>query len=167
LELREALVAMDETARRRVQAVLMDLDPAALEFASGQLAPLLSSERMLLSNANLFRLPERPKIAAQLAGTQLLLCPGLFDYLDDEAAAKMLRCLAEQLAPGGRLIVFQFAPHNPTRAYMEWFANWYLIYRTQAELKRVAEDAAIEKAEISYGAEALGVDLFVQIAISS
>lgn len=167
LELREALVAMDETARPKVQAILLDLDPSALEFAGEQLAPLLSVEQLLFSNANLFRLPERPQIAAQLAGTQLLLCPGLFDYLDDEAAAKMLRCLTGQLAPGGRLIVFQFAPHNPTQAYMEWFANWYLTYRDVITLRRVVEAANLCDVEVEFGAEPLGIDLYVQITLNS
>lgn len=167
LELREALLGTDENTRQRVQATLLDLDPAALEFARQELAPLLTPDQLSLSNTNLFRLPERPKVAAQLVGTHLLLCPGLFDYLDDEAAAKMLRCLAGQLAPGGRLIVFQFAPHNPTRAYMEWFANWYLIYRDEAALRRVTESAGIGGAEFTYGAEELGVDLYVQITLTA
>jgi len=166
-ELRAALLAMDESARRTVRATLLDLDPAALEFAREQLAPLLRAEQLEVSNMNLFRMPERPRLAAELAGTQLLLCPGLFDYLDDEAAARMLRCLAGQLAPGGRLIVFQFAPHNPTRAYMEWFGNWYLTYRDDVALRRVVKAADIRGVEIEYGAEELGVDLYVQITLSS
>lgn len=167
LELREALLALEETERHNVQATLLDLDPAALEFANEQLAPLMPSDQLTLSDVNLFRLPERPRLATELAGTQLLLCPGLFDYLDDEAAANMLRCLAGQLAPGGRLIVFQFAPHNPTRAYMEWFGDWYLTYRDNAALRRVVEAAGIPGVEIEFGAEELGVDLYVQITLSS
>ena len=93
----------------------------------------------------------------------MLICPGLFDYLDDEAAVDMLRCFYESLAPGGRMVVFQFAPHNPTRGYMEWFANWYLTYRDAAELRRLVETAGLAGAEVRFGAEELGIDLFVDV----
>jgi len=75
----------------------------------------------------------------------------------------MLRCLYERLAPGGRLVVFQFAPHNPTRAYMEWLASWYLIYRDLAAFQGVVAAAGISAEEAEFGAEPQGVDLFVSI----
>ena len=75
----------------------------------------------------------------------------------------MLRCLYEQLAPAGRLIVFQFAPHNPTRAYMEWIGNWYLTYRDANALRRLVESAGLVSATAQYEAEKLGVDLFAAI----
>ena len=67
----------------------------------------------------------------------------------------------------GRLIVFHFAPHNPTRAYMEWFANWYLTYRDLGTLRQVTDAAGISGASIEYGSESLGIDLYVQITLNS
>src|SRR6185369_18074367 len=106
--------------RPSLAVTLLDLDPAALEFANKQLESLLPAGQLVLQPTNLFRLPVRPGLAGNLAGSDLLFCPGLFDYLDDDPAIAMIQCLFAQLAPGGRLIIFQFAPHNPTRAYMEW-----------------------------------------------
>ncbi len=163
LELREALAEMDDFGWQSVQATLLDLDPAALDFARGHLLPPLLPEQVAFTNANLFRLPDRPRLAAELAGTNLLLCPGLFDYLDDATAKSMIHCLFGQLAPGGRLIVFQFAPHNPSRAYMEWFGNWYLIYRDIAAFRALIEQANLPDSNIEFGAEPLGIDLYVQI----
>ena len=82
---------------------------------------------------------------------------------DDAAAAAMLRALAARLAPGGNLTLFQFAPHNPTRAYMEWIANWYLIYRSGDQLKSLVTAAGLAANRVTYGAEPLGVDLYVTI----
>jgi extracellular factor (EF) 3-hydroxypalmitic acid methyl ester biosynthesis protein len=163
LELRDALSQMPESERRTVQATLLDLDPAALDFALERLQPLLGRHQLTLTNANLFRLPDRPRLTAELTGATLLLCPGLFDYLDDAAASNMIRCLYGQLAPGGRLIIFQFAPQNPSRAYMEWFGNWYLIYRDSAAFQMLIEQADLTDALIEFGAEPLGIDLYVQI----
>jgi len=73
----------------------------------------------------------------------------------------MLRWFWEQLAPGGSLLVGNFAPHNPTRAYMEWIGNWYLIYRTVEEMHELAARAGIPADQVTIGCERLGVDLFL------
>ncbi|HEY2412980.1 MAG TPA: hypothetical protein VGI40_12090 [Pirellulaceae bacterium] len=164
LEIRDALTAVTAEARPSVTAVLLDLDPAALEFARDELRPLLPPEQLVLQPANLFRLPARARLATKLAGSNLILCPGLFDYFDDSAAIETIRCLFSQLSLGGRLIIFQFAPHNPTRAYMEWFANWYLTYRDQNAFRRLFESANLENAAIEIAAEPLGINLYAKIS---
>jgi extracellular factor (EF) 3-hydroxypalmitic acid methyl ester biosynthesis protein len=163
LEIRDALLRLEEPARARIQVTLLDVDPAAIDFARGQLQDLLPREQLIAESTNLFRLPQRPAAAEPLGGSDLIYCPGLFDYLDDATAAAMLRCLYERLARGGRLSVFQFARHNPTRAYMEWFGNWYLTYRDAAALRQLVESAGLQNARFTYGAEPLGIDLFVTI----
>ena len=161
VEARDALVQLSPAERGRAALTLLDLDPAAIEFARNQLEPLLSSQQLVASAENLFRLPDRPKMAALLAGADLLFCPGLFDYLDDAAAAAMLETFWANLAPRGRMWVFQFAPHNPTRTYMEWIGNWYLTYRTLKELKAVALAAGLPTNQTTFGAEPLGTNLFL------
>jgi hypothetical protein len=44
---------------------------------------------------------------------------------------------------------------------MEWIGNWYLIYRSAAELARLGEQAGIPRPAIQIGAERLGIDLFL------
>lgn len=161
LDVRDALAQLSEHERASVSVTLLDLDPAAVEYARGQLADLLPPEQLTAASVNLFRMPARPQLAAPLAETDLLLCPGIFDYLDDVAAADMLRLFWDLLAPGGQMTVMQFAPHNPSRALMEWIGNWYLIYRDETQFQRVVSDSGIPHAAASYGAEPLGVDLYV------
>jgi hypothetical protein len=96
-----------------------------------------------------------------LSGSHLLFCPGVFDYLTDDQATDMLGTLYAQLAPGGRLTVFQFAPHDPTRAYMEWIGNWYLTYRDPAAFRACVNQANLPNAHLTFAAEPLGVDLFL------
>jgi SAM-dependent methyltransferase len=157
-EVRDALLRVSDCDRRRVHVALLDLDPAAIEFATRQLAPTLPPEQLSAVAMNLFRLPDRPAAAELVAGSDLLFCPGIFDYLDDDAAAAMLRTLYGQLAPGGRLVVFQFTPENPTRAYMEWFANWYLIYRDARQLRSLAAAADIPEPLARLGPAHLGLE---------
>ena len=59
------------------------------------------------------------------------------------------------------MLVGNFAPHNPTRAYMEWIGNWYLIYRTDDELCDLAARAEIPIDQFLIQTERTGVDLFL------
>jgi extracellular factor (EF) 3-hydroxypalmitic acid methyl ester biosynthesis protein len=161
LEVRDALLDLTPQERTQVSITLLDLDPAAIAFARQQLANLLRPEQLVAQSVNLFRMPRRPQLAAPLVGIDLLLCPGIFDYLDDVAADQMLRLFWDTLAQGGRMTVMQLAPHNPSRALMEWIGNWHLIYREEAELRRVVNEADIPAAASHFGAEPLGVDLYV------
>ena len=163
LEIRDALLRLDERDRTLMHVTLLDVDPAAIDFARQRLQDLLPPEQLIGISTNLFRLPERSAAAAPLLGADLIFCPGLFDYLEYATAAAMLRCLYERLAIGGHLTVFQFAPHNPTRTYMEWFGNWYLTYREAGAFRRLIESAGLQNADFTYGAEPLGIDLFVTI----
>jgi extracellular factor (EF) 3-hydroxypalmitic acid methyl ester biosynthesis protein len=163
LEIKEAVNRLDTSLRQRLRVTLLDLDPEAIEFARRELGTLLGPDQLTAVSANLFRLAQRPQIAALLDGADLIFCPGIFDYLDDAAAAEMLRVLWERLADGGRVTVFQFAPHNPSRAYMEWIANWYLIYRDERQLRALVQAVGDFESSAQFGAEPLGVDLYVSL----
>jgi extracellular factor (EF) 3-hydroxypalmitic acid methyl ester biosynthesis protein len=160
-EVGDAVRMMTSDERQHLAIALFDMDPAALEFARQQLEPLLPAKRLRIVPTNVFRLAERTRLAEPLAGTDLLLCPGLFDYLDDGQAAAILRVFWERLSPGGRMEVFQFAPHNPTRAYMEWLGNWYLVYRDAEQLRSLANSAGIPLESATISSEPLGVNLLL------
>ena len=96
-----------------------------------------------------------------MAESDVVLCLGLFDYLDDDDAAAMLRLFWQSLRPGGVLVVGNFAPHCQARAYMEWVGNWYLTYRTRDQLARLALAAGIPESRFRIGAEPLGVNLLL------
>ncbi|HEV3341343.1 MAG TPA: methyltransferase [Pirellulales bacterium] len=156
-----ALAALAAPWSNRLQVTLLDLDELALDHARQRVAAWLAPAQLVAVRENLYRLADRPSSAALLRDADYLICSGLFDYLPDEAAQELLRLFWDQLAPGGTLVVGNFAPHNPTRAYMEWIGNWYLIYRTADELARLAAGAGISQSSFSIGAERLGIDLFV------
>ena len=164
LDVRRALGLLPEGRRSGVRVTLLDLDPDALDFARSQIEPLLgpgADAALCCTRTNLFRLPQKADPGVAVEAPDFLVCTGLFDYLEDEPAAIMLRCFWEQLAPGGSLLVGNFAPHNPTRAYMEWIGNWYLIYRTAEQMHELAARAGIPADQVTIGCERLGVDLFL------
>lgn len=147
--------------RREMQVTLLDLDQAALDHAVEKLTAAPSPPQINAIRENLYRLAEKPRASTLLEGADFLVCSGLFDYLPDDAAQALLRLFWKQLAVGGTLLVGNFAPHNPTRAYMEWIGNWYLIYRTAEQLAQLGRAAGLPQSEIVIGAERLGLDLFL------
>jgi extracellular factor (EF) 3-hydroxypalmitic acid methyl ester biosynthesis protein len=161
LDVQLALSLLPADRRPTLQVTLLDLDPAALRFAGRQLAPFCAAHQVQCRRENLYRLAHPAKAAALPQQIDFLICTGLFDYLPDDPAIEMLRLFWSRLRPGGRMLVGNFAPHCPTRAYMEWGANWYLIYRNAAELDRLARAAGIPADQFRIGAEWTGVDLFI------
>ena len=145
--------------RRRLRMNLLDLDPDALEFANRRLENLLPAEAVQCRRENLFRLAKCKNVAAVLGSPHALICSGLFDYLDDDAAREMLGMFWRQLAEGGLLLVSNFAPHNPTRAYMEWIGSWHLLYRTAEQMCQLGLAAGIPQNQFHIDSEPMGVDL--------
>jgi extracellular factor (EF) 3-hydroxypalmitic acid methyl ester biosynthesis protein len=155
----QALALVPEDHRGRLRVTLLDLDPEALEFAVERVHAFLPTGNIDGVRENVCRLPRQARPEKVLGTPDFLICLGLFDYLNDETAIAMLRLFWRQLNDGGVLMAGNFAPHNPTRAYMEWVGNWYLNYRTAEELERLGIEAGIPGEQVSVGSEPLGVDL--------
>ena len=96
-----------------------------------------------------------------LGNPDLILCPGLFDYLERPAAVGLLRIFWQQLAEGGHLLVGNFAADHASRAYMEWIGNWYLTYRSFDDLRDLAMEAGIPPDSFQIGSESTGTDWFL------
>ena len=64
----------------------------------------------------------------------LVYAAGLYDYLSDRVATRLTRLMFDMLAPGGRLLVANFAPCVNDIGYMESFMGWKLIYREAEQM---------------------------------
>jgi extracellular factor (EF) 3-hydroxypalmitic acid methyl ester biosynthesis protein len=159
VDVRQAVRELTPAERLRLHVTLLDLDPAGLEHARAHLVPLLADEQLDCRRENLSRLARPGRAADALAAVDLLVCSGLFDYLDADAAAALLARFWEALRSEGQALVFNFGGGNPSRAYMEWVGNWYLTYRTAAEMRELAGRAAIPEPAVAVRAEPSGVNL--------
>ncbi len=163
IDVQRACLALTETERKRLSITLLDLDPAALEHAQTRLYPLIDQHQLRLVRENLFRLAQGGRRSDALRDVDFLVCSGLFDYFDDPTAAATLTRFWQSLRHTGQAWVFNFAPHNPSRAYMEWIGNWYLTYRTRQEMLDVAAGTEIPRDCVTVAAESSGVDLYWQV----
>jgi len=69
---------------------------------------------------------------------------GLYDYLSERVATRLTRQMFDMVAPGGRLLVANFAPTLPENGYMETFMNWKLIYRNPREMGVLDDEIATD-----------------------
>lgn len=66
---------------------------------------------------------------------------GLLDYLDERTATRTLRCLWDMTAPGGTLLVGNFAPYPVMKGFMELVCDWHLICRDESDMERIGRSA--------------------------
>jgi len=74
---------------------------------------------------------------------------GLFDYLNEKLAAKLIQKLYTNVSEGGALLVPNFAKGILERAYMDIFMDWKLIYRSESQMMKLADMAGIPQDKIS------------------
>ena len=163
---------MDEMSTAQVgqlDVTLLDIDPAALEFCRDSIcrpkagsaeAPSLSS--LTTTRVNIGRFPRLKKLHATLGKFDFVYCAGLFDYLPEDQFVNHLKALWSLVDDNGTLLAFNFSNHNPSRAYMEWIGNWYLIHRSDEQLRSLAQQASLDGCEFEIQSEAEGVNLFLR-----
>lgn len=161
LEIDQGLKLLADQPALPIRVTLLDLCGEAIATAEKRLTRVLPPENIKAIRENLPRLPQRRHAKKTLDNPDLILCPGLFDYLEHTAAVGLLRLFWQQLAPGGTLLVGNFAPNHATRAYMEWIGNWYLNYRSYEAMVDLADRAEIPTDCLQIGTEATGSDWFL------
>lgn len=159
----ELAAALQQAVPLSSEFWLLDLDPEAISLAEKNLQPFLAAENLHCLAENLVRLPKKRRLIENLQNASRIICTGFFDYLEDPQATELVTLIWQLLRPGGQALVFNFAPWNPTRAYMEWIGNWYLLYRTREDLARLATQAGIPPRDFTVSAEASGIDLLLRL----
>lgn len=64
---------------------------------------------------------------------------GVYDYLSNRIAQKLTSKLFHLLNPGGRLLIGNYLPNNPTIGYMEAVMDWWLVYRNKEQMQELVE----------------------------
>ena len=140
-----------------VSFVLCDGDPDALEFSRRQLEPMAARCTFVQGMV--------PRVLGRLAAHgpfDLVYAGGLFDYLPDRLASRTLAIAHRTLlAPGGRLVFTNIAMGNPFRVWLEYLANWGLIERSGADIRRLCADANLDTPLIER--EATGLALLITL----
>jgi hypothetical protein len=94
----------------------------------------------------------------------LVLAGGLFDYLPDRAATLLIRTVAERLlAEGGSFFFTNIASGNPYRPLIEYFGDWFLIERSEDDVRRLCREALLPDDAVTIRREETGLALLIDV----
>lgn len=149
-----------------VKFVLFDQDRGALTYAYNRLRPLVDGRtdnlQIVYLHDSIKRLLRDPAIFEAFGSFDLIFACGLFDYLELPTAVTLMRHLHANLSEGGTVYIGNMVPTHPHRWLMEFHLEWFLIYRTRAEMMDMARVAA-PGARNEIVEEATGVNPFIAI----
>jgi len=86
---------------------------------------------------------------------------GLFDYLASRVAKAVLERLYQLLSPGGELIIGNYHVSNPSKHYMGYYGDWFLIHRTEEEFIGLFQNSAKDQISLRY--DETGSQMFLHI----
>lgn len=153
---RELSVSASASARTIGRFVALDQDLASLDDATASYPGLV--EPLPIDAISLVR----GDIAVD--EFDLIYSAGLFDYLSDRAARRLISAAAEMAAPGGELCIANFAPTPFSIGYMESAMAWELIYRNEADLLQLITEAVVERPyTVSTRRDPLGVVVYAHV----
>jgi extracellular factor (EF) 3-hydroxypalmitic acid methyl ester biosynthesis protein len=130
--LREAESSIALRSGRIVEFLAVDQDAESIDHVSRQFKALPITA-LQASVADLL------KGRIKVSDFTFVYAAGLFDYLTDALAAKLVQKLFQSVKPGGKLLVANFKPGGFDDGYMEAFMDWWLIYRDEAALRKLCK----------------------------
>jgi SAM-dependent methyltransferase len=118
---------------RQIEALCMDIDPEALQYANQHVntSSHQASVRFMRENVIKWAIG---RAKHDIQPQDIIYSSGLCDYLDQRLLTKLIRRCYDQLAPGGQLIIGNFAHTNPDRLLMDHIVYWRLIHRDKQDL---------------------------------
>ena len=160
-EIADLVESQDQSVLDKLRIFLLDQDENALEQAQRNIymAQRLNDKSVQVNflNKNIKDILTDSLVSANF---NLIYSAGLFDYFNDKSATAFAKSLYEYLAPNGRLVIGNFKSVEENQALMELVLDWYLIYRSPDDMKRIFEGFS-DSLELEQEKE--GINLFAVI----
>ncbi len=141
-----------------LRIINIDNDSNALTYARNLLNGKSDNIEVHYVVDNALRLALRNSNRERYGLQDIIICSGLFDYLEEKWAIRLLKALTDLLKEEGLLIVGNLSNSNPCKAQMEWFCRWYIIHRDETDLREVFTRSGLLDVQIDR--EPLGINLF-------
>lgn len=158
----EANLLYSSEITQHLEWMLIDQEEEALDVAfrnvQKNIADADRSDGCRLFNTSFAKLVEAPSQVLPEEPQDFIFCTGLFDYLRTKKASSLLAALYDWLAPGGVIAIGNALAPNTHFWSPEFVLDWTLIYRTEDDMKELAEkvpdsallDVTIEPGEAYY-----------------
>ncbi|MCX5713454.1 MAG: class I SAM-dependent methyltransferase [Candidatus Omnitrophica bacterium] len=125
-----------------------DLDERAIVYAR---QILNSPQNVNFTQKNAVRLALKKEITSEIPYKyDLIYSTGLFDYLDERVAVRLVSNLRKLIKKDGIIIISNARDKysNSSSTWMEWIGDWYLIYRAEEEFKKIFVDAGFPAQDV-------------------
>ncbi len=149
----------------RLHFSLLDQDEEALSEASSLINII---ERSLDTKVSHDLIQEsvrvmllNPDFLSRWGDFHFIYSMGLFDYFTAPVATSVLEKLYGVLKPGGEIAIGNFLTQHSSQMYMEYWLDWYLIYRTEEEFLKMAEN--LPGAQCKIVLDQYNVQMFLQV----
>ncbi len=148
-----------------LDVALIDQEERVITYCERTLGPLVNSTgaRIRFIRESVRRLLTTDGLHEALGERDLVYSAGLFDYLDGRSFSALLSVLYGTLAPTGQLIIGNYSVDNPSRYFMEYCLDWFLIHRTHDDLRAFVHQLSPAPSRVEVESETLGVNLFLNV----
>ncbi len=149
----------------KLKIALVDQDSRALDLCERTLTPLSrkTGARFSFIGDPIQSLIQEKNLGDCLGKRDLIYSAGLYDYLEDDVFVALTRVLYDALKPGAKLVIGNMANHNPTKEWMAYAMDWYLIHRSPDELMELGTRVTSDSSKVFVDSEPEGVNLFVHL----
>jgi extracellular factor (EF) 3-hydroxypalmitic acid methyl ester biosynthesis protein len=164
---RELALLLEESPElgQYLDVALIDQEERVLTYCERTLAPLIHKTGLKVHfiRESVRRLLVGRGLSEALGQRELVYSAGLFDYLDGRSFGALLSVLYDALTPTGQLVVGNYSEQNPSRFFMEYCLDWYLIHRTREQLAAFADALSPKPSRVAVEGEPLGVNIFLNL----
>ena len=133
-EIFDAFEKADESSRLQVSCI--DIDREALGQVTARAEEQKLAQQVQTFHGNLIYLATGRQ-DLDLAPQDLIYSLNLTDYFSDEMAVTLIDWIYDELRPGGRAILGNFHPRNPSRGLMDHVLDWRLTHRDEAAMNQL------------------------------
>lgn len=145
----------------RLQATGIDIDLQALAFVADRRDKRRLKKVFALENENLIYLATGRR-SLDVPPQDLIYSIGLIDYFADEFVVQLMNWIHRMLRPGGRAILGNFHPRNPSKTMQDYLLDWRLIHRTDEDMDRLYKTSAFGRPCSRVLYEAQRINLFAE-----
>ncbi len=139
--------------------VLNDADSDALEFSAARLHSI--ADKCIFVKGNILKINSRIR---ELGPFNLIVAGGLCDYLVDRQVSFLVEKVAlKALDEDGTLFLTNIAKGNPFREWIEYFADWQLYERTEAQLSKILCCGDLTEQSIQVFRDKTGLTLLAKV----
>ena len=139
----------------------IDNDKHAISYAK---TLLKAYSNVNFTRENVLRLAATKNIMGKIKQKyDIIYATGLFDYLNDRVATKLIENMKALSKSEGILAISNVRDKysNPSVHYMEWAGDWSLIYRDDDEFKKLFLEAGYKNDEIKMQHEQQGIMVYI------